>query len=237
MNDQSVGRVSEESVRQRAYWSRDQRDRRSPDHPSVRSLFEPRADFIASLVREPSGASVVDVGCGNGFLTCYLERRFGRAVGVDYSEAMLSANPCREKVCASATRLPFADGEFDLAVESHLLHHLEVVDRERAVRELLRVSRRGVVLYEPNRNNPLMFVFGLLTPEERMSLAFSPAYMRSLVERAGAAGIDVRVEGLIVPNKAPAAWAPIALRLEQTPLRRLGFYTRTVALKPNGAVE
>ncbi len=147
---------------------------------------------------------------------------------------MLDANPCAEKVCASATALPFGDDEFDLAVESHLLHHLEPTDRLTAIRELARVAKHGIVLYEPNRNNPLMFAFGLLVREERMSLAFSAGYMREVLGTLGWSCVDVRAEGLIVPNKAPASWAPLARRLERTPLRRLGFYTRAVALKHRG---
>lgn len=226
----AAGGADDESARQRMYWEQYQSERRPPEHPSVRALFEPRAEYLASLVDDAASASVVDVGCGNGFLTVYLERVFGRAVGVDYSESMLAASPCREKVCASATELPFEDGEFDVAVESHLLHHLEPADRAQAVREMARVARRAVVLYEPNRNNPLMFAFGALKKEERMSLAFSPRYVGSLLSETGLPGRSVRVEGMIVPNKAPAAWAPVAGLLERTPLRVLGFYTRAAAV-------
>ncbi len=220
---------------QRSYWSKDQSGRRSPEHPAVRALFEPRADYLASLVPDASKASIVDVGCGNGYLTWWLQHRFGRAVGVDYSQSMLDANPCKEKVCASATELPFEDGAFDIAVESHLLHHLVEEDRRKAVRELARVARVAVVLYEPNRNNPLMFAFGALKPEERMSLRFSRGYVRRLLDETGFTERSARVEGLIVPNKAPAAWSKVAGVLEKTPLRMLGFYTRAVAARGSEA--
>ena len=221
--------MSFEEQAQKAYWEADKSRRRSPDHPAVQALFEPRSEYLASLVVEAKKASVVDVGCGNGFLTRRLEERFGRTVGVDYSKAMLSLNPCRETVCASATELPFADDEFDVAVESHLLHHLIPSDRLRVVQEMARVARRAVVLYEPNRNNPLMYVFGLLKREERMSLCFSPRYLKGLATEAGFLGVDVQVEGLIVPNKAPKWWVPFAVALNKSTLRHCGFYTRVVA--------
>lgn len=222
--------VVNEQARQDAYWNQDQSGRRSPDHPNVRALFEPRAVYMASLVDDAAQASVLDVGCGNGFLTVPLERRFGRAVGLDYSAAMLEANPAREKVQGSAMELPFEDDAFDIVVESHLLHHLEPDDREQAVREMQRVARRAVLLYEPNRNNPLMFAFGALKREERMSLAFSPGYLAKLIS-----GIDwperaVRCEGCNLPNKAPRFWARIGRKLDETPLRVFGFYVRAVAL-------
>ena len=45
------------------------------------------------------------------------------------------------------------------------------------------------------------------------------------------ATISVRAEGMIVPNKAPAAWIPVGAALDRTPLRRCGFYLRGVALR------
>jgi SAM-dependent methyltransferase len=214
---------------QRDYWERDQSKRRSHSHPAVRALFEPRVDYLAGLVPDASRASILDVGCGNAFMTQPLEERFGDAVGLDLSGAMLRASPGRLRVQASAWELPFADGSFDVVTCSHLLHHLHSADRVHAVRDMARVARDAVVLYEPNRNNLLMFGFGALKKEERMSLRFSPRYMRDLIGATGFAEQHVRVEGTLVPNKAPAAWAKVSRVLDNTPVRRLGFYVRAVA--------
>lgn len=215
---------------QREHWEHDQGDRRPPSHPAVRALFEPRAEFIAGLVEHPTSSSVLDVGCGNGFLTVPLEERFGRAVGLDYSPAMIAANPAREKLVGDATTLPFGDKSFDLVVASHLLHHLPRQARSSAVREMARVARRGVVLYEPNRSNPLMFAFGLLQKHERMVLEFSKTHVRELIDETGFASRSVRIEGLTTPNLCPAWWGRLTQPLERTPLRVLGFYIRAVAL-------
>lgn len=216
---------------QREYWSRDQSGRRSPDHAAVRVLYEPRVAYLASLVPNPAQAGILDVGCGNGFMTVPLERRFGRVVGLDQSEAMLEVNPCREKRLGSACELPFADGEFDLAVANHLLHHMTRADRVRAVRQMARVARTGVVLFEPNRGNPAMFLFGLLRKEERMSLEFSRGHIRSLLVETGWDQIHVRAEGMVLPNRSPDWWIPVGSFLARTPLRALGFYLRGVALR------
>lgn len=193
------------------------------------ALFEPRAEDLASLLPESASASILDVGCGNGFLTYYLTPLFGQSVGVDYSQAMLTANPSTKTACASALALPFGDRSFDLVVASHLLHHLEADDRRRAVQEMARVARRRLILYEPNRNNPLMFLFGLLKPEERLSLSFSARYLRGLIAESGFGRIDVRVEGMTVPNRAPAFVAPLGRALGETWFRRFGLYIRGIA--------
>ncbi len=217
--------------RQSEYWRRAPGGRRPPDHPAVRALFEPRAEDLAELVPDAASASVLDVGCGNGFLTYYLASCFGRVVGVDNSPAMLGANPCEHRVCATAQALPFDDLSFDLVVASHLLHHLEEDDRREGVREMARIARTALILYEPNRNNPLMFLFGLLKPEERFSLAFSPGHLRSLAAESGFPRAKIRVEGLTVPNKAPAFYAPIGRALDNTLLQRCGFYLRAIATR------
>jgi SAM-dependent methyltransferase len=49
-----------------------------------------------------------------------------------------------------ASRLPFADGSFDLVVTVLALEQMERV-RERALREVARVSRRHVLMIEPFR--------------------------------------------------------------------------------------
>ena len=195
------------------------------------ALCEPRASFLASLVAEPSTGSILDVGSGNGFLSARLERRFGSTVALDLAREMLVRNPCRGRVRASAIVLPFGDDAFDVVACSHLLHHLSVADRAAAVAEMTRVSRQAVVLYEPNRNNPMMFAFGLAVPEERMALQFSLAYVASLLPPAGLVRCSARVEGTVLPNKTPASLVPIMGALGRTPLRALGFYIRALGWK------
>jgi len=214
---------------QREHWDKDQSGRRPASHPAVRALFEPRADFIASLVDSAKDRSVLDVGCGNGFLTVPLQARFGRAVGLDASAAMVAVNPCREKMVASATRLPFDNASFDVVVASHLLHHLDEADCHAAVAEMGRVARNAVVLYEPNRSHPLMLAFGLLKPHEKMLLRFSRGYVSKLLELTNMPERSVRVEGWTTPNLCPAWWAPVASTLDRTPLHHAGLFIRGVA--------
>jgi SAM-dependent methyltransferase len=177
-------KVSQAELQAR-FWAGEHQNRRRPDHPVVEALYAPRAAFIASLVKAASQASILDIGCGNGFLTCALERHFSRVVGLDSSASMLALNPCRCKCQASALQLPFADGAFDVVVESHVLHHIAAADRERVLREMMRVARETAVCYEPNRNNPLVFGFGLLQSHERMALRFPADTCCALCGRPG----------------------------------------------------
>ncbi len=63
--------------------------------------FAADTEFYLRLASESSAASIVDVGCGTGLLTCELAERGHRMVGVDPSGAMLDVarhRPGGEKV-------------------------------------------------------------------------------------------------------------------------------------------
>jgi ubiquinone/menaquinone biosynthesis C-methylase UbiE len=60
--------------------------------------------------------------------------------------AAYNAPPDVEFAVADARRLPFADGSFDVATCSLVLHHLEPDDAVRVLGEMHRVARRGVIV-------------------------------------------------------------------------------------------
>ncbi len=101
----------------------------------------------------PPIARILDVGSGTGSNGAVL-RRYGDAIGVDFEPLALSLSESMDsghvyRVCADATRLPFADGSFDLVTCLDLLEHLE--DDQTGARELARVVRPGgaVVSFVP----------------------------------------------------------------------------------------
>ena len=128
-----------------AYW---QNTRSDVDPHVVR-----KADALLRLV--PDGVrTIVDVGCGDGVLTTALAQRY-QVQAVDRSEAALARLAARAphvaRVCASAEQLPMADQSADLVFSSELLEHLPAATRERAVREMARVTRRWLLVSVPNQ--------------------------------------------------------------------------------------
>jgi|GEM_PF-1979680 len=219
---------------QEQYWRRDKSCRRRPDHPVVAAAFDPLASIVASVVESPRDSTVLDVGCGNGFLSWALEKRFGKVVGLDFSEEMLRVNPCQNKVLGTSTDLPFPNRSFDVAVASHLLHHLAANDRVETLREMGRVARAAVVCFEPNRNNPLVFLFSLLKGEERMALRFSRAYMRSLCASACVVPTTIFNQNWIAPNRAPTWWIKVGRLLARSALQRFGLDICCIAMLTDG---
>lgn len=212
--------------RQRLYWESD-RERRDPSHPVIQAFVEPKIKYINETLFTNGGESslsLLDVGCGNGFFSYYF-KDFYRAIGLDFSEYMLNKNSCDLKVCGSANKLPFKNNSFDIVFCSNLLHHLE--NTQETVSEMKRVSCKYVILSEPNRYNPFMFMFGLLKKMERGSLKFSLRYMKKLVENEGLKIISTATMGMILPNKTPTILLPYIKKLDGE--FRLGFYNVIIA--------
>jgi ubiquinone/menaquinone biosynthesis C-methylase UbiE len=105
--------------------------------------------------------SVLDVGTGAADIPLALienARRRGRSITVvatDSREEVLAIARESPAVAlsgdvvlrrADARALPFDDRAFDIAHASMVLHHLDPIDADVAIREMARVSRQGIVL-------------------------------------------------------------------------------------------
>ena len=113
----------------------------------------PEKDALASLLDcFPRAGSVLEVGCGTGHSTRWLNGRGLVAVGLDLSTAMLAqahGSGSLALVRGDACRLPFTDGAFDLVA---LITTIEFLETPRdALREALRVAHQGLLLGVLNR--------------------------------------------------------------------------------------
>ena len=193
----------------RAFWQRHDLYRPS-DHPVVVAWSEQVVRATLASASVPDDAVVLDVGSGNGsFARAWAKRR--KVVALDYSRSLISANPMALRIEGSVFALPFADRAFDVVFAGAMLHH--VGDVEAALRELRRVSRGLVVAMEPNRNNPAMYAFGALVPEERGTLRFSSRWLREQAESVGLGVRSCRALGWIPPNKVPTWSLALLARL------------------------
>lgn len=118
----------------------------------ARSLAGQRDDLITREISYVcnglvAAAAVLDVGAGTGEVVSRI-REFGhKAIGVDYSAAMvqLAKHEYGPHFLVGDARdlSQFPDGDFDAVVTIACLHHLARSDRSRAISELIRVLRLG----------------------------------------------------------------------------------------------
>lgn len=215
---------------QHEFWAAN-KNARSFDHPVVECFARQRLDYVREHVDLADVDSAFDVGCGDGFATHYFSEVVPRVEGGDISELMLEHNPVDRRLLRviDAESLDLADDSYDLVYLWEVLHHLK--DPAKAVREMARVSKRYVVVFEPNRANAMQFAFGLLNREERGTLRSSKAYLRRLLQQAGLEILACDYCGKIPPNKTPASLLPIVSRLSFKSSRISGISVAVIARK------
>lgn len=111
-------------------------------------------DEYLELIGISPGERVLDIGCGSGVVTRAIAKRIaplGSVVGVDSSSALLTVareyadatelGPIIELREADCRKLPFPDSSFDVCLAVTVLAH--VPDAERALAEMVRVTRQG----------------------------------------------------------------------------------------------
>jgi SAM-dependent methyltransferase len=104
---------------------------------------DPR-DFAFEAIAEMRPRRVLEVGGGEGELAERVLRELGaEVVAVDQSERMVEIQRSKgvDAHIGDVQELPFADGEFDVAVAAWMLYHVPNLDRGLA--ELARVLRPG----------------------------------------------------------------------------------------------
>lgn len=137
---------------------------------------------ICETIPIGKGTKILDVGCGSGNFTYQFSLLSDNVVGIDHSEYIFKKNPHKTISIMDATAMTFADNSFDIVFCSDTLHHIP--EYEKAVREMIRVSKKYVVILEANSRCPLMYAVGLLRSQERL-LVKKPVTMNKIKSLMG----------------------------------------------------
>ena len=110
-----------------------------------------------------NSSSVLDVGCGKGYLLYELKQLLPglKIAGFDISEYGLKN--AKENIKTSLFKhsaqstYPYDDNEFDLVISLGCIHNLRLFELEKAVKEIERVGRNGYIVAESYRNSEELF--------------------------------------------------------------------------------
>lgn len=167
------------------------------DMGHFRQSFEKRRfTLIAGIVVRRRGLHVADIGCGNGWLSEMMADRGSSVVGVDLgldsitraSRRLSVKHPRIPFILGDVYRLPLADSQFDAAVASEMVEHLD--SPFDAIVELARIVKPGgeVVISTPYREKieqTLCIHCNRKTPVNAHLHSFDEESMASLMARAG----------------------------------------------------
>jgi ubiquinone/menaquinone biosynthesis C-methylase UbiE len=102
--------------------------------------------------------SILDVGCGTGALCAVLSDKGFEVTGIDPAEKMLrvakrkaAGRPVRFLTGNVLDGLPFEDKSFDVAIASYVAHGMGGEERQVLYKEMGRVARHKVVIYDYNQ--------------------------------------------------------------------------------------
>lgn len=116
--------------------------------------FDDRVQTVLDLIRATGAKRILDVGCGDGFMSQEFRKMGMYVIGVDASPGAVETakSRCDEAYVADLgnARLPLPDGCADLIWAGEIIEH--VFDTETFVEDLLRVLSPGgrLILSTPN---------------------------------------------------------------------------------------
>ncbi len=151
--------------------------------PSLNTHF---LSVIDSLIQP--GDRVLDLGCGSGLFlpAIYKHTRDIHAIDtsaalLEQAEGLVSAYGLDGIVVrqANAEKLPYGDSHFDALIAVDVLHHFQRFNR--CLQEMWRVVKPGgnLIIFEPNKLNPLLALGCLIDRNEWGLLALGrPALYR-----------------------------------------------------------
>ena len=125
--------------------------------------WKPVAEALIQNYSLTNESSVLDVGCGKGYLLFELKLLLPglRVVGLDISEHGLADAPKEIKDSLIKHRAQdnysFENNEFDLVISLGCFHNLRLFDLEKALAETERVGKQGYVMLESYRNELELF--------------------------------------------------------------------------------
>ncbi len=190
-------------------------DKYGSTNPVVRRLMAGFERTLDELFEQADPGSLLDVGCGEAVLTHKWAQRLGdrRVVGIDLDDPQLHAlweqrqAPNLEYKVMKAERMPFADGEFDVATAIEVLEH--VPDPEHTVAEMARVASGHLLVSVPRE--PMWRGLNMARGAYLKQLGNTPGHLNHWSKRSFVKLLSRH--GDVVQARSPFPWTMLLVRL------------------------
>lgn len=133
------------------------------DSPAMYEFLEEIFSTINAVVTLSPDCSFLDIGCGRGYFLQYLQKKGIKNIrGIDPCDDLI-----QERLFETITKGTFQehgshDESIDIVFTCHTLHHLHDKYPLYAIREMLKISKKLVVVVEINNTNIPMLLVSLL---------------------------------------------------------------------------
>lgn len=129
-------------------------EKHTSKNPLKKFFFKRFENDLISLIAPLNPQKVLDAGCGEGFtLSKFYEFKIGKELeGIDSSEQAVELGkkmyPHLSLKIGDIYTLRYIDNSFDIVICTEVLEHLQ--DPKEALKELIRVSKKYLLLTVPN---------------------------------------------------------------------------------------
>lgn len=168
---------------------------------------------VVKTIRPLNIDSVLDVGCGEGYTLARLQKeKIGKTYeGIEYDDTAVALakkmNPKMTIKQGDIYKLPYKSNSFDLVICTEVLEHLE--NPKKAYRELIRVSKKYVLLSVPNE--PFFTIQRIGRLQNVLHLGAHPEHIQHWTFSAFTKFVHVRGVKLIT-RKFPIPWTMVVVK-------------------------
>jgi SAM-dependent methyltransferase len=190
-------------------------DKYGSANPVVRRLMGGFERSLDELLDRAAPRTLLDVGCGEGVLVHRWAQRLreGRLVGIDLEEESIQEGWARHQApnleyrVMEAQKLPFADGEFDLASAIEVLEH--VPEPQQTLQEMARCAARHLLVSVPRE--PLWRALNMARGAYWSALGNTPGHLNHWSRRSFLELLSGH--GEVVEVRSPFPWTMVLVRL------------------------
>ncbi len=188
-------------------------DKHTTKNPIGRVFLNNFLNTVVKTTRPLNIDTILDVGYGEGFTLARLKKeKIGKShEGIEYEDAAIELGkklyPILEIKKGDIYKLPYKDNSFDLVVCTEVLEHLE--NPKKAYKELLRVSRKYVLMSVPNE--PFFTIQRMARFQNILHLGSHPEHIQHWTYRSFLKFVKIR-EVKLVTRKLPIPWTMVVVK-------------------------